>query len=115
MSLCTTLTTSRRQTMGLALLSLAGLTSATAEVKGNRRKHRKKNDTCDRKAEHAVSEACGSQTAFCMANGEALCEREADVSACPASIGECCAYFGQCDPASYYTCLKGRFGPPDSV
>jgi hypothetical protein len=115
MPLRSSLTTSRRQTLGLALLSMAGLPrAATTEGKNRKnRKNRKKKDTCDRKVEQGIAETCGSQLDICITSVAVTCERSRDPEACLAQVSECCGYMGRCELQEYLTCISSLFGASD--
>jgi hypothetical protein len=101
------LTPSRRQTLGLALLSMAGLRQAAGtEAKSKNNKKRKRKEKCDRKVERAVADRCGQQIDFCIANVAPSCEDFDDPPACRAALIECCDLLGQCDLPAYATCLE---------
>lgn len=108
----TSLTPSRRQTLGLALLSIAGLREAAAiDAKTKNKKNRKKKDTCERKIVRAVADRCGQQGEFCVASVLPACARASDIPACQAVVRECCDALNQCDMPSYLTCIQQKFEP----
>ena len=115
MYLPTSLTTSRRRTLGLALLSMAGLHQAVTTEAKSRKKKRKKKDTCSRKAERAVADACGRQIDSCVTSGAPICERARDVPACLGTLRQCCDFFGQCDVDGYLACMQANFPALDEV
>jgi hypothetical protein len=113
MHLPISINTSRRQTLGLALLSIAGLNGATTAQGKNRKK--KKKDTCDRKVANGIAQACGSQFDSCVTNTSAVCTRHRDPPACQAQVNACCAFMGRCEMPDYLTCIAtflGQFDPP---
>lgn len=107
------ITTSRRQTVGLALLSMAGLRQA-ATAEGKKSKNRKKKDKCDRRVERSVAETCSRQLEPCVANVAQMCERQREPQACLAQVNECCSYVGRCELQEYLTCTSLLLGPSES-
>ncbi len=112
MSQPVSITTSRRQTVGLALLSMAGLRQA-ATTEGKKSKNRKKKDKCDRRVEQGIAETCGRQLEPCVANVSQACERHRDPQACLAQVNECCSFVGRCELQEYLTCIALLFEPSE--
>jgi hypothetical protein len=109
----TPITTSRRQTLGLTLLSLAALRPAIAtEAKSRKRKKRKQKEKCERKIDRAVADRCGMQVGFCVESVSPVCARASDIPACQSIVRQCCGYLGQCDVPSYLACMRANFEPP---
>jgi hypothetical protein len=112
MSVRTSLTTSRRRTVGLALLSMAGLHQAvTAE--GKKSKKRRKQGQCDRKVEQGIAETCSQQLEPCVTNVSRTCERHRDPEVCLARVNECCSFVGRCELQEYLTCIALLFEPSE--
>lgn len=101
--------TSRRQTLGLALLSMVGLHhAATAEAK-NRKKRKK--DKCDRKVERGIAQTCARQVDICVPSAEPICGSSRDPEACLAAVRECCTFMGSCDLEGYLACMEAKVAP----
>ena len=98
---------SRRQTLALGLLALAGV-HGEAGVKGKGNKRRRKTGKCDRQVERAIANACGTQAEICVRSAGAVCERSRDLVACQDAVRQCCGLMGTGDLEGYLVCMDDR-------
>ena len=101
---------SRRRTLALGLLTLAGWHGA-AGVEGKKNKRRSKADKCDRRVQRAITSVCGAQVDSCVRSAEPVCERSRDFAACQAAVRQCCGHMGSCDLDGYLACMDALITP----
>lgn len=101
---------SRRQALALGLLAVAGLRGASS-VESKKHRRKRKADTCGRRVERAIANACGAQVEICVRSAEPVCARSRDLAACQEAVRQCCGFMGSCDLDGYLACMDDLVTP----